>query len=189
MSKPSSSRILSVFASTLFSKRAAANKAFPFPNSIGVNCTRIKTVGDKIMTQDIKYCSAWFLRSEKGLYVCGHAEMLLSSGDGEAEIIQGLRNFRHLVSDNEKLELIVASRMGYDDKLSTLRDMVFRNQEKCVSTIKDGCKNLGLTISDFKLESIGSSIIVIDGKEIKDLSRPELFINLLNQDNDNSNSI
>jgi len=184
MSRPSS-HIFSALASALFSKRVSANKVFPFPHSIGINCTRIATVGDKIMTQDMKYCSAWFLRGENGLYVCGHAKMLLSSGEGNAEIMHGLSNFRHLVSKDEQLELVVARRM-FDERFSTLSHMSLENQKECVAAIQAGCKDLGLTISNLQFEFIGSATIVIDGKEIKDLSRLELFMNLARQNKSDS---
>jgi hypothetical protein len=74
--------------------------------------------------------------------------MLLSSGEGEVQIMQGLRNFRDLVSDDGQLEFMLARRM-FDEKLSTLSGMSERNQKECVAAIQGVVK-----IWDCKLQNL-----------------------------------
>jgi len=182
MARPSAT-ILSSIAAAVLQKDRTVSKVFPFPKEIGVNGTRIARLGEETVTRNIKYCSVWSAyNQESNLYVCGHFEGLSDRAEARAAIMYGLHDFRSFVGKGAKLDLMVAGRL-YDDKLSTMRDMVCRNQEACISALEDSCYALDFDISPIKIGSIGGPTIMINGIEIEDITRYRLFKYLLKKDN------
>lgn len=173
-----SRKLITTVATALLNKDGAARLAYPFPNTILVNSTKIATVGERVVTRDMKYCTAWVLRKDN-IYVFGHSEMIYSEDEARENIKEGLLRFKEiLTSDDRDCDLIMVRRY-YDDKLSSLDAMASRNHEMCLKELKVGCDFLDLNIVNFENTSIGTPIIMTDGTKIEDMARTRIVSDLL----------